>query len=481
MTTRRDQLFRLERGTIVREEDIERLLSEGLDEISHIAEEHAVATRQDFLRQVDSANEPEVLPTSAHADREQLANAVRAYLEDHVVVLEPPGDDVNANDLERALIRQALVRLRAPALEQILRLQGNTPASKRASDLARQVADSYGWDPAAVARVVLDHTEEPQATAGGWSTRIFQMKEPVDADRTMEYVGLAVHRFVPVGPVKWFVFDSMKRTESRIRLTGRLRTFTPKPNETADGETAVLGAESATYGVAVVVDDGSSFVRVEQAQTTTAARAAVMAFAKLTLTERQSWLSGAERDAASLPGRLHPQTQLLLEIVRSRLPADLFMRKNAILAKFRISAASEPDADADTATISAWRAEGRHLLNTASASKLLLSEGRPLVDLTFDASIAAEDASGVAGRCATRLVLESDHALIETGLTGAPEERTHAAHRAAVGAVETALRDGVSDAVVSCLKAEIARNESGNSPSGPSILDDPQEQQDAHR
>jgi hypothetical protein len=479
MTTRRDHLVRLQHTTIVREEDIERLLTEGLDEVTKFAAAHAEATRRNYLEQVEPNEESESPSPELASDADRFVNAVRGYLEDHVMVLDEPSDDVNSNDLERALIRQALVRLRAPALEQILRLQGATPASKRASELARQVADSYGWDPAAVARVVLDHTEEPQATANGWSTRIFQMKEPVDANQVGPYVEIALRRFVPVGAVKWFVFDRMEVSgELSIRLSGRLRTFTPKPNETADGATAVLGSESATYAATLVVDDGSRMVRVEQAHTTTAARAAVSAFTKLTLSERQTWLSGAERDAASIPGRLHPQTQLLLEIVRSRLPAELFSRKNATLARFRVSAASQTDSDADTASISAWRAEGRHLLNTPSASKLMLSEGRPLVDLTFDASVAGESGGHEVGRCSTRFVLDSDHVLIETGLAGADGETTRAAHRAAVGAVEAALRDGVSEYVVAELTDEIKRNESATSTTGPSILDGPQESRD---
>lgn len=478
MTTRRDPLFRLERSTIVREEDIERLLTEGLDELASFADEHAAATRADFLRQVDSDEFPAQAPTSATTTRDRLATAIRRYLEDHVVVLDEPSDDVNVDEVEKALIRQALVRLRAPALEEILRLQNKSPASKRASELARQVADSYGWDPAAVARVVLDHTEEPQATAGGWSTRIFQMKDPVDADSVEKYLGFAMRRFISVAPVKWFVFDSLDRTESGIRLKGRLRTFTPKPSETPDGATAVLGSESATYEAVVAVDDGSTMIRVEQAQTTTAARAAASAFAKLTLSDRQSWLSGAERDATPIPGRLHPQTQLILEIVRSRLSAGVFTRKNATLARFRMSATPDTGTDANTASISAWRAEGRHLLNTASASKLMLSEGRPLVDLTFDVSVMEELGDKAIGRCAIRIVLESDHVLIETGLSGASEEGTHYAHRAVVDAVEAALKSGVSDEVVAEVTTEIKRNESGSVSAGRSILDGAGEDQE---
>lgn len=473
MTTQRDRLFRLDRSTIVREEDIERLLTEGSKELAQLAEEHAAATRADYLQQVDS-DEPRVLPPSAHPDRERLASAMRAYLEDHAVVLDEPGGDVNSSELERALIRQALVRLRAPALQQIIREQGGSPAGNAAADLARQVADSYGWDPAAVARLVLDHAEEPKATADGWSTRIFQMREPVSADRAEEYLNIALRRFVSVGPVRWFVFDILERTGTRITLRGRLRTFTPKANETADGETAVLGSESETYDATVIVEDGSTMVIVEQAKTTSAARAAASAFAKLTLADRQMWVSGAERDASPVPGRLHPQTQLILEIVRSRLPHNLFSAKNAILARFRIAVGSEKDIDADVATISAWRAEGRHLLNTPSASKLMLSEGRPLVDLTFDALMSGEADDKGKTRCATRFVLDSDHVLIETGLAGASEEETHAAHRAGVSAVKSALQEGVSEDVVARLEEDIRRNESGDSPAGPSILDEAQ-------
>lgn len=470
MTNPRDQLFRLDRSTIVREEDIAQFLTEGLDELSEIAAEHAAATRQDYLRQVDAADEPMVLPRFAQTSRDGLETAVRSYLEDHVLVLEEPGDDVDSSDLKRALIRQALVRLRAPALEEIVRQQGGTPSSKQAGELALQVANSYGWDPAAVARLVLDHTEEPRATAGGWSTRVFQTKEPMDADRVAEYLGIAIRRFVQVGAVKWFAFDSLEREGSRIRLHGRLRTFVPKPNETPDGNSAVLGAESTTYNMSVVVENGSRFLRVEQATSTAAARAAVTAFARLTLNERQAWVSGAEREAASIPGRLHPQTQFLLGTVRSNLPVDRFAQRNAVLARFRIPTGGEKVSDGDKASISSWRAEGRHLLNTPSASKLLLSEGRPLVDLTFEASDTSGDAGNGIGRFATRLVLESDHVLVETGLAGASEDQTLAAHRVAVSAVQGALSDGIPEEVVDRLTEEVRRNESGEDSSGPSIL-----------
>lgn len=472
MTNPRDQLFRLDRSTIVREEDIAQFLTEGLDELSEIAAEHAAATRQDYLRQVDAADEPMVLPPFAQTSHDRLETAVRSYLEDHVLVLEEPGDDVDSSDLKRALIRQALIRLRAPVLEEIVRQQGDTPRSRQAGELALQVADSYGWDPTAVARLVLDHTEEPQATAGGWSTRVFQTKEPMDADRAQEYLGIAVRRFVQVGPVKWFAFDAMEREGPRIRLHGRLRTFVPKPNETPDGNFAVLGSESTTHSMSVIVESGSKFLRVEQATSTAAARAAVTAFAKLTLSERQAWVSGAERDAASIPGQLHPQTQFLLGIVRSKLPADQFAKRNAVLARFRIPAGGEKAGEGDTASISAWRAEGRHLLNTPSASKLLLSEGRPLVDLTFEASDTTEGEGNRLGRFATRLVLENDHVLVETGLAGASEHQTLAAHRAAVSAVEEALVDGIPAELVSQLAEEMRRNESGEATSGPSILDE---------
>lgn len=464
----RKPLQRADRSVIVTAEDVQRLLTEGLDKIESIGQEFAQASQAAALeyRQRAAAAHVEVgrpfeMPKfSSQELREEVARRVRAYLEDTVRVLPVADEDVNERDRKRALIVQALVRLKKPTLEAIVRSEGGVPRVGSPREIAIQVANSYGWEPSAVARLVLDHTEEPKLAAGGLSSRIFSMRNEFELTHVALRVRYALRRFIEVGTVKWFVFDTMTVDERSLVLEGRLRTFRPLVVE--GSEQAELIPDETTHTARIVLQDGSRMVRVSGASDSSTARAALRALELLTGEQRQPWVSKAESEATPIPGRLHPQTEFLLDIATNKLSPNLFAQPNAVLARFRLSAntvAAEESTSANTPSVSAWRAEGRHLLDSPSACGLMATEGRPLVDLTLKAG-ARRNPSDLASVIHTRFALESDHVLIETGLASDIALVT-AVHDWGVQAVESTLTDGVDEQAMRQLEAKILRKATG--------------------
>ncbi len=484
-------LHRLTSSDHVREETIEAILSTGLDDVETLraafeaeADDEYSALYDAMLagEGLDEAEATEVRAISAANEREAerfdargyVESRLRSYLEDTVTVIPKATNEIRKDELDRALMIQALVALKVPQLELILAGLGETPGNRQVKDLARQVGRSYGWNPDKIARLVLDNQQSDEiATDDGYSTRVFTLQEPISVSEIAPFFRLYARRALDVGRIRWFFFaepTSAPETET-LRLQGQLRTFRPHPVELGDKH-AKLDPQRKEYDVELVVNDGSTVLLVLQARNASVARAAVSAFEFVAKARRRAYVKFAESGARASARSLHPQTEFLLSIVRGGLPTSTFGTRNALHARFR-TRDDEPSAvgldDNEPASIHAWSGEGRQLLNTPSASKLMWSEGRALTHLTFAAALR-EGSDRQVGRVDTRLILESDHVVVETALAGGPEDAVRAAHLATCESVSHAVVNGVPDSVRTELAQLIAANETGDG-RGPSLLD----------
>ena len=433
-------LRRLGKKPLLRSEDIDTVVSEMQAAMERVSAEFIASTRVSGDGSADLPPAP---------DLQELAEAsLRAYLEDEIVELEPvEGNDIQRVEIEHEVMKKALVGLKLAGLREVAALRGIASAGS-SDELAQRVASSYGWDEAAIARLVLDHTGEPIETENGPSTRIFLLRHPANLDAIEERLAYVTGRYIRTGTARWFVFEDYSRlSDEALELEGSLRTYRPRIED--EGNEASLRADRTISPARLEVTDGSRFVLVHGAASVGAAKAMMSAFTVATAQEVLPYVPNAEAGAKARSRALHPITLFLLDLVTSGMQGHLFRQRNAILARFRVAkSAAEPDPESSPKItrrprLSAVRFEGDYLLDSPAACRLMWTDGRPLVDLTM--RVVTTDPGDTTPRAtfAVRLAVENDHVLVAMGLGDGDSKRAAAVHAAAIRAVARQVEAGV--------------------------------------
>jgi len=377
-------------------------------------------------------------------------HALRALLEEETYALvEPDGNrGIAEHELHHELLKKALVGLKTPVLRELARSRGLEPESKL-DELARQIAASYQWDEEAIARLVLDYAEDPRETEGGPTTRIFALDAPVDLARIEDRLSYVDGRYYRTDIAKWFTFGHYQRVGTVLKVSGKLQTYRAGVDPVAEDR---LKAESDISLASLEATGGSRTVRVHDATNASAARSMMAAFKVATSAKTLDHIPYTGSGADIRPRALHPSTEFLLDLVTHRLRGRLFRQRNAVLARFRYTR-TESNADDNEAgardrkpSLRAVRFEGKNLLDSPTASGLMWTEGRPLVDLTVQVAVTApDDEHDILTRIPVRLALERDHVLVATGLSSSPDLMTEV-HRSVLDQVEQAITDGITPA-----------------------------------
>jgi hypothetical protein len=143
------------------------------------------------------------------------------------------------------------------------------------------------------------------------------------------------------------------------------------------------------------------------------------------------------------------QSLFILDVLANRLREEGLVAPNLTVARFKVGdTAVEDDADEDVRrpTLRAVRFEGDHLLDSATACKLLAEEGRALVDIAMHFDVPASDAGAAAASFPARVAVDADHALVMTSFGTRRPELSVGLQRTLVEVVAAELRDGVLDA-----------------------------------
>lgn len=443
MTSR--PLKRLDHKPALRPEDLDAALAKLRLDMSQAA---AQLTRD--TAPADDEGEDDHEKTGNPIDVPDLSDwadaALRELLEEETYALiEPEGPrGIAEHELHQEIQKRALVGLKRRTLNSVAIRRGLIPAEKL-DDLARQVAASYGWDEQEIARVVLDHAEDPLITEGGPVSRVFVLEEPLDLKTTVDRLSYVDGRYYRTDIAKWFVFESFKVADSVLRTEGRLQTYTASVDPLDDEK---LISSEAKFDAQLEARAGSDVAIVHHAANATVARSAIAAFKVATLVEAKRYVPNIGIDATVRPRALHPTTEWLLDLVSRRLNGPLFRNRNAVLARFKLNQASTkevPEGTSRRASLSAVRFEGTNLMVSTTACSLMWTEGRPMVDLTLMITpVLSEVDATIRGHLPVRVWVERDHVAVSTGLAS-DLSLMNEVHAAVLDQVRIAIRSVVSD------------------------------------
>ena len=374
-----------------------------------------------------------------------LRGDLRAALsQDVVVAVEMESGGINERELEREIIKKALISLDAKALRR-LASRKQIPVSGKKEDLATRVASAFRWSTEDVAEVIHDYEVET-STQNGPSTRMFSTRERIDLELIARRLGYVSGRYVRVGLAKWFVFAEISPATDETRISGVLHTFSASVN--ADD---IQRMDSPTTHEILV--KGSGHIVVSGANASQA-KSCIDAIVDVTGVEVRDYVPNAELHAEAPAGNLHPATAFMLDLIYARLNRGALTQPNALHARFKAKRA-RPSAvvteDAKKARLKSVRLDGDYTLDLSQSCQYMTVDRRPLIDVTISAQPkgAADDLT-----CPVRLSVENDHLHVATGPGTAGIEAAEQLHRDVVAQAEIALTEGISSEQ---LAAEFAR------------------------
>lgn len=399
---------------------------------------------------------------------ERAEVALRELLEEETLaIIEPDGPrGIAEHELHHEVLKKALVGLKSATLRDLASTRGIEPAGTL-DDLAQQVAASYHWDEAEIARLVLDYSEDPRETEGGPTTRLFVLETPIDLTRAEDRLSYVNGRYYRTDIAKWFTFEQYNRVGSTIMVRGNLQAYRAEVDPVVEDKLATVHEVSHA---SLDVRQGSRVARVQGAKNQSVARSMMAAFKVATTASALNYVPNSGFNDDVEPHKLHASTVFLLDLVTHGLRGHMFRQRNPILARFRFTrteatfreeAAPESWSRARKPSLKAVRFEGANLLDSTTACGLMWTEGRPLVDLTVEVAVTAPDEDHmVLTRIPIRLALEKDHVLVATGLSSNLDLMSEV-HRSVVEQVEQVIINGVSAEHRSRLE-RIVRNRAEN-------------------
>jgi hypothetical protein len=377
--------------------------------------------------------------------RQELVSA----LEDEVLPAVTPGPDHGIHDweLQRELAKKALVGLKLAKLKE-LASEMRLDKRGRSEDIAERIARAYRYDERQIAQLIVENEEEPEPDRGHVE-RIFPLAALPDTAEIALQLQPIIGRYVRVGVARWFVFEDLTLLPGRMMLAGTLRSYrtfvTNEPSNVDDEDGAVplahISASPSETSVQIEIREGSRTVRVRGAGAAPA-RAAASALEVATQCRRLGYLPFAAASFEGPLGAFARSTIFMLDFIDSRLAATAVSDRNLTVARFEMDTvdAAEHSREGTRPTLREVRFEGEHLLDSATACRLIALEGRALIDLSL--RVSAADSGGEPVRFPIRLALERDHALVITGFGRHAPDTSAGLHQELVRAVERSLDAG---------------------------------------
>jgi hypothetical protein len=408
---------------------------------------------------------------TTHPDKADISQLLRAdiqsALEDEVVpaVKNQPAKGILDWELERELAKKALVGLKLHTLKKLAE-EMRLDKRGRAEEVAERIARAYKFDEEAIARLVLEHEDEPEPERGH-SDRLFPTKDSIDLDSAEKWVQIVAERYIRVGIARWFVFEDYWRDNGTLTVQGTLRTYAAAVERRA--EEPHLAGIPTEKSVELVIRDGSRIIAARDGSAAVS-RAGARALASVTRVGTLGYVpvkAPADERLASLDSH----TLLMLEMIHNRLPRLAVTNPNLTVARFRLSDEEKGETEEDRPSLKAVRFEGQHLLDSVQACQLIAREHRALVDLSL--FVSRQVGEGLA-RLPVRIATERDHVLVVTGWGRLIPEESGPLHAELVGMTEQVLETGISDPQrLATLVARIAARASSNRPAQrPTILAD---------
>lgn len=410
-------------------------LNASLDELMALAAERGRVARRAKLG-------PHAGIVTERPDKADITNALREdlrdALEDEIVpaVEAAGGARISEHDIEREIVKKALVSLKLHTLKRIAE-DHRLDKRGRAEEVAERLARAYRFDHEAIARLILDHEEEPQPERGH-THRLFPIGDNVDIPQTRERLSAVVDRYIRVGVARWFVFSDLDVQEDSLELHGTVRSY--RAFVTSEGSEPSLGASPTEFDteVELLANRGTAHV----GGNVFTARSAMRALEIVSGVERLHYVPFRNQPRGRRLATFEPRTVFLLDLVYNRLTDAGVHDRNLTIARFQTAdeeASARPE-EAERPSLRAVRFEGDHLLDSPEACSLIAREARALVDISLwvNADIGADERAWFP----LHFSIQRDHVQVVTGFGRHRPELAGRLHRRLLDQIDVALEEG---------------------------------------
>lgn len=368
-------------------------------------------------------------------------------LEDEIIsaVATSPTGGILPRDLNHELMKKALVGLKAPALRRLAQ-SVHLPTTGRMESVATRIAEHYAWDSEQIARAILEAEGRLQpTTTHGHHDRLVPLETEPDLNYVIDRLNFVIGRYIRTGVARWFVFDRLDGDREHLQLSGSVQTYRAFVDET--GDTPTVGASPSERHVDISLDAGSAIARVRRGS----AFDAKTAMDALTIGSNNSVRRAGFVPMRSIRGlgpwtlTIDRVTLFMLDLLNARLREQGLRGFDMKVARFRLSeSGANEEEEVQAPSLEAVRFEGRHILDSTEACRLIASEGRSLVGLSLSAMVARRPGEEDA-RFPLHVALDDWSVALTTGFGSTLPELSVSAHQALIEAVTSEIRDGVSD------------------------------------
>jgi hypothetical protein len=357
-------------------------LNKTVDELLALVEERAERIRR--AQQDRPVSRRGRSPVRAESPRKpQLDDLIRAdlrrALEDEVVLAPfavPGAEAIEPREFEREIMKRALVKLKLEDLKEVAAKAG-VEWSGTEEELADRIVRAYGFNEEEIARLVLEHEDEPRPERG-ISERIYPIHAgSTAASSAVQALEALVGRYVRVGIARWFVFERVRDSAKGVVVDGVFRAYRAEPTERDEYFYIAPVEFSARVRVELHLREGLARIR---ARGTTESNAALSAIHRaLDIVRIPSLPLGFD-----LPPDLmgwDRRTIYMLDVLLHRLNEEPLRSANLTMAHFE---ADSPGGDEDESRprIRSVRLEGSHVTDSPQACQLLMA-GRALVGVSL--------------------------------------------------------------------------------------------------
>lgn len=414
-------------------------LDQEVEEILEFARERGRRVRNANKGRVYTLEHPDIPKTDG-----LLRDEIKAALEDEIV----PAREITAEggilpwELNHELVKKALVGLKIPSLKFIAR-KSQVSLTGNAEDLATRVARHYNWNEQEIARLILDQQALAVRPRDGHYDRLFPLVEAPDLDQIIDRLEYVTGRYIRIGVARWFVFDRFDATDDRLELTGSLHSYRAYVDDTGDEPTVNA---SPRFDTAVLqMDRGSNVLRVRQLSAT-GARSAVTA---LNAAAGVAPLGYVPLPAiAGLGGAsvaFDRVTLFMLDLLENRFRGAGLHNPDLTVARFKVGEAEDIDVEGESLSplLEAVRFEGRHILDSTEACRLIATEGRSLVNISLRIKTAPRS-DGESATFPIQIGIDGWDVAVSTGFGSRSSELSVGVHQSLISALKSEISDGVS-------------------------------------
>lgn len=450
---------------VVSPEDIERdvddllaLVDAQAERIRKAQDELVVKTRRPSRVRTRTPGKPNV--------SELLRADLRSALADELVIAPyAHGEaEIEPAEFDREIMKRALIRLKVSDLREEAENLGVDWRGTE-EEVANRLALALKFDERKIAELVLRYADIERPITG-FNERIYALTHRMtDLDAIQASVTRVVKRYVRVGVARWFVFRSVDRSPSTLRVSGLFRSFRAEPTE-VDNEFWIQPIEVAARAT-VRFDSGSGLVRI-RSKGVSEGQGALLAIQRVTGIQRSPVVPLTFDLPLDLMG-WDRRTLYLLDFVAHALHERPLFVQNLTAAHFETDD-SETVSDEIRPRLKSIKFEGDWVGDSPQACQLLVAK-RTLVGVSLIARYKPNPDETF--YFPVRVNVAKDHLDVLTGFGNEREEDARIVHKIIMERAERGLTELSSSEKTVELMRRIVERADAHGPVNVDLLSQP--------